>query len=239
MPSHLTLRRGPVPRPPVGTGKEKVFIDAADGHVKSINYAGDITDLESGTGGAVAVTDGETTVNPASTLTFPKGSVVDSGDGVAGVTPPPVVGGLGGNIGQGFSPAATFIIDLFRYGFMGFLGGACIAAPMVESGSNVSVLSAVSLYLPDFISPVGWEAHLVIRISDAAGTNTLVLDGPIVAQQTLGQHDSHNYVLDLTDFAPVIVGTDLHIDGTDTILSTAGIHYNVSLGVIILTGGPS
>jgi hypothetical protein len=74
------LRAGPVPRPPTSDAFEKLFLDEADGHLKSINHAGDITDLEgSGDGGSGVTVDNGTDPPAAVTTLVAPGAVLNEG----------------------------------------------------------------------------------------------------------------------------------------------------------------
>lgn len=82
MPSRIRLRPRSTPPPPP-EDSETLFLDAADGALKSIDSTGTVTTVGNGEGGggAIAVTDGATTIPALTSLSVPASTLVDAGGG--------------------------------------------------------------------------------------------------------------------------------------------------------------
>lgn len=83
---YLRLRRGGGAPPPDPHGGTRYYADA-DGVLRAIQSDGDDAPVGGGGGGSISVTDGSTTVDPATSLDFSSGgTVTDGGGGVAEVS---------------------------------------------------------------------------------------------------------------------------------------------------------
>lgn len=84
------------------------LVQLTDGSVWLVNPDGSLTKVGGGSGGAISVTDGSTTVDPATELDFSGATVTDEGSGVAGIS-------VGGS-----TPGAARWIGPYTVGFADF-----------------------------------------------------------------------------------------------------------------------